>query len=165
MLGEEELQKEKNKLIEEMGLHLEKEEKLSPVAARMFASILLTCKEGTTFEELTKEMQASKSTVFTHLNMLETGNRIEHFTKPGDRKRYYITKSNQFIKFIDEKINTCEKEKSLQQKILEYKKTVNKLHKQQPNKQCNLKYHQNILIFLEESISSFKRLKKNLTLK
>ncbi len=161
----EKLLLERQNLMEKIGVHIEKEEKLSPVASRIYASIILTCKAGITFEQLINEVGASKSTVCTHLNTLESINRIEYFTKPGDRKRYYIPTSNQFIKFINEKIANCETQYLLQKEILEYKKKYNKLSKELPEKQCNLQYHQNILIFLEESISSFKRLKKNLTSK
>lgn len=156
---------QKKQLIEEIGTHLEKEEQLSPVASRIYATILICCNEGVTFEQLTKEMGSSKSTVFNHLNTLETSGRIEYFSKPGDRKRYYVPISNQFIRFIDEKIRICASELSLQQKIIHYKKTANELWEEDSSKQYNLKFHHNILVFLEESIASFKRLKENLSLK
>ena len=33
---------------------------------------------------------ASKSTISTHLNHLQDLNKIEYFTKTGDRKKYFI---------------------------------------------------------------------------
>ncbi len=165
MISEEELLEQKIKLIERIGVYLEKSDQLPPVAARIFAHIMLSCKLGVTFESLVQDLGASKSTISTHLSTLEAKGKIEYYTVPGDRKRYYVPISNGFVKFIDEKINAYEAEIELHKDVMEYKKTANQYWKDTPGRNCNVEFNKNILIFLEESIASFQKLKKSITSK
>ena len=69
-----------------MGVHIETREQLAPLAARIIATLVLKGKKGETFENLVCELNASKSTIFTHLTTLQASNRITYYTKSGDRK-------------------------------------------------------------------------------
>ncbi len=66
-----ELLKEKLRLVEELGVVIEKKDQLAPVAARIISYIILTGKVGTTFDDLVASLCASKSTISTHLNQLD----------------------------------------------------------------------------------------------
>ncbi|GAL00549.1 hypothetical protein JCM19314_2157 [Nonlabens ulvanivorans] len=79
-------------LVEKLGVHLENREQLAPVAARILSYIILTGKKGSTFEDLVTILCASKSTISTHLNHLQDLNKIQYFTKVGDRKKVFYHK-------------------------------------------------------------------------
>ena len=53
-------EKRKRELVEKLGILLEKKEHMAPVAARIFSYIILTGKQGTTFEDLVENLCASK---------------------------------------------------------------------------------------------------------
>ena len=68
--------KQKQNLVERLGVLLENKEQLAPVAARILSYIILTGKVGTTFEDLVTHLCASKSTISTHLNHLQNLKKI-----------------------------------------------------------------------------------------
>jgi len=78
----------KESLIEKLGVHIESKDQLAPLAARILSTLILTGKKGATFESLVCELNASKSTISTHLTTLQAANRITYHTKCGDRKKY-----------------------------------------------------------------------------
>lgn len=88
-MNEKELNIQKRNLIEKLGVQLEGDQ-LAPLAARILATLILTGKKGITFDELVRDLCAGKSTISTHLDHLQSSNRIKYFTKSGDRKRYFI---------------------------------------------------------------------------
>lgn len=61
---------EREKLIEEIGVHFESVYNLPPLAARIYAILIMGNEEGYSFEALVEEVAASKSTVSTSLNLL-----------------------------------------------------------------------------------------------
>ncbi|MCC6384404.1 MAG: winged helix-turn-helix domain-containing protein [Bacteroidia bacterium] len=162
MLSEKDIYSKKIKLIERIGVYFEKAEKLPPVAGRILASIMLTCKHGITFEQLVQEMQASKSTVFTHLSYFESTGRIDYYTKSGDRKRYYIPPADGLLNFINEKIKELQSQCTLHQDVISYKEAVNQKWKNDPARQCNLKFNKDIISMLEDHINLLSKLKTEL---
>lgn len=80
---------EKRMLIEDIGIILEYRADLAPLAARIYAALLISSNEGLTFDEIIETVQASKSTVSNNLNILVQLNYVEYFTRPGNRKRYF----------------------------------------------------------------------------
>ncbi|HET8809776.1 MAG TPA: winged helix-turn-helix domain-containing protein [Flavobacteriaceae bacterium] len=162
MMTEQELQTQKDQLIELVGVHVEKEKNMAPLAARILATLIVTCKQGATFEQLVADLGASKSTICTHLNNLEASGLIDYFTKPGDRKRYFIMTPNRLIQFIDEKVAKWEDDKTLHKELINYKTNVNEVYKNEPEKQCELNFHYNFLTFLDEATKVFTKLKNNL---
>lgn len=161
-MTEKELEIRRNHLVEQLGVQMEKDHQYAPVAARILATLALTCKRGITFEELVCDLKASKSTVSTHLAMLETKSHISYFTKPGDRKRYYKISSHRLIHFIDERLNKWENDIALQKELISFKKTVNEFYKDNDECHCDLSFNESFLNFLEEAKQAFKRLKNNL---
>ena len=81
--------KEKKQLIEEIGLHFEQTHNISPLAARIYAMMILSPADGHTFEEIVNISGASKSSVSTQLNILIQLKKVDYFTLSGSRKRYF----------------------------------------------------------------------------
>ena len=79
----------KQVLIEELGVYFETEYDLPPLAARIFANLVVTDEDGLTFDDCIEKRGASKSSISTSLNLLQQIGFINYFTKSGDRKRYF----------------------------------------------------------------------------
>lgn len=160
-MNEEELNLEKKKLIEQLGVQLERE-KIAPVAARIMATLILTGKQGITFDELVNDLCASKSSISTHLDHLQTSNKIQYFTKSGDRKRYFIINPNLMLNVIDEMTSKWEQERQIHTSVLEYKKKYNAFNQKNDGFQFDLMFQENFLIFLDEATAAIQKLKENI---
>jgi DNA-binding transcriptional regulator GbsR (MarR family) len=106
----------KEELIEELGIHFENLYHLPPLATRIHAALILNGDKGFTFDEIIGFTDASKSSVSTSLNLLLKTDKIEYFTKSGDRKRYFRKKRdylkarlNNYKALIDKEISIFEK--------------------------------------------------------
>jgi len=121
----EKMSKEQSLLIEEIGLVIEERADLSPLAARIYANLILASDDGLTFEDITETHQASKSSVSNNLNVLVKLKYVEFFTKSGERKRYFKA-SKFYVKTAMEKYNELfEKEVNVVNKINEFNKKNN----------------------------------------
>ncbi|EID74739.1 GbsR/MarR family transcriptional regulator [Imtechella halotolerans] len=114
---------EREKLIEEIGVHFESVYNLPPLAARIYAILIMGNEEGYSFEALVEEVAASKSTVSTSLNLLLQLQKIEYFTKTGDRKRYFRKKINYLKTRLVNYITILEDEIAIFHKTSEYMKS------------------------------------------
>ncbi len=148
-------------LVEKLGVHLENKENLAPVAARIMAYVILTGKRGTTFEEMVTVLCASKSTISTHLNHLQDLNKLEYFTKTGDRKKYFVINKDSVLIHIDGMIKEWETVESLHIEIKAYKEAINE-HITDDDEKFDLSFHNNYLKFLAGATASIKELKDNL---
>lgn len=155
------LEIKKKNLIEELGVHLEKDN-LAPLAARILATLILSGKKGVTFDELVCNLKAGKSTISTHLDHLQTTNRVTYFTKTGDRKRYFVIDPNLILNVMDEMLNKWENEKKLHLKIREYKQQCNKKAEETGEFQFDLEFQDDFLTFLEETSNAVKKFKSKL---
>ena len=156
-------EKRKDILIERMGCAMEKEEKMAPLAARIVATLILTDKEGISFDQLVHNLNASKSTISTHLEQLQTIGRVSYFTKPGDRKRYFRITSKRFIQIIDGIIDMWENKKRINEDILQFKADYNKTHSDGADPAYEMDFHKQYIIFLEEASNAIQKLKQNIT--
>ncbi len=100
MTNDERIQKQKE-LIEEIGCQFDKEG-LQPIAGRIIGLLMIMDKERFTFDEITEELQISKSSASIVLRNLEMRGSIEYVTLPGDRKRYFQLKQQSSFQIIDE---------------------------------------------------------------
>ncbi len=121
------LEEQKKILVERFGLFMEGQENLSPIGARIFATLFIHKENGTTFDDLVHFLGASKSTISTNLQNLTKSNMIVYYTKPGDRKKYYTLSPVGFVSRIEEKIANYKTEHLLVGQILEYKKLADKV--------------------------------------
>ncbi|MBU2928127.1 GbsR/MarR family transcriptional regulator [Winogradskyella psychrotolerans] len=154
--------KEKMALVEKLGVHLEKREHLAPVAARILSYIILTGKQGTTFEDMVKILCASKSTISTHLNHLQDLNKIVYFTKTGDRKKYFIINKDMIVQHIDNVINEWQEVKVLHSEIKNYKEKINNHKIENEEEKFELSFHNDYIQFLDEASASIEVLRKKL---
>ncbi|ANW95971.1 transcriptional regulator [Wenyingzhuangia fucanilytica] len=155
--------KEKMRLVEKLGVHLEKREHLAPVAARILAYIILTGKKGTTFEEMVSILCASKSTISTHLNHLQDLEKIVYFTKTGDRKKYFIINQNMIVQHIDDMTQEWNQIRELHLEIKNYKETLNTKKIESEYEKFNLTFHNDYIQFLDQASNAIKELRNKLT--
>ena len=149
-------------LVEKLGVHLEAREQLAPVAARILAYVILTGKRGATFEDMVSILCASKSTISTHINHLQDLNKIEYFTKTGDRKKYFIINKGTIIQHIDRMLSHWQEERSIHLEIKEYKEKQNDLKIEKEEDKFDLSFHNDYVKFIDEASSSVKELREKL---
>ncbi len=156
------LKEKKEMLIEKLGVHLEMEDKLAPVAARIVAHLVLSGSKGTTFEQLVTNLCASKSTISTHLTNLQSLKRVSYITKVGDRKKYFIANPDRVVQMIDEMIENWEQQKELHMEILDYKKIINSNSSDDNEIIFDLEFHTDYLKFIDQASTSLIHLRKNM---
>lgn len=159
MLTAKDLASRKHQLIEKVGIVMETQEKLAPLAARIYATLLITGKQGITFEQLVKDLNASKSTVCTHLNLLQSNNLVSYFTLKGDRKRYFIIAPNSLAIVMEEMTTNWARQKEIQEEIINYKKLANNCKAEEYSP--DLEFHENYLTILNEMSQLLKKMKQN----
>ena len=159
--------KKKENLIEKLGVYLECKEQLAPLAARILSKLILTGKKGVTFDNMVCDLCASKSTIFTHLTNLQAAGKITYYTKPGDRKKYFMISPDAMLLSMTDMIKNWNREYELHQEIMEYKKNINTnlLEEHKEDEVFDLEFHIDYLSFLEQAISSMQKLRDNLTTK
>ncbi|WP_316928846.1 transcriptional regulator [Gaetbulibacter saemankumensis] len=144
--------KEREALVEKLGVFLENKEQLAPVAARIMAYIILKGNAGTTFEDLVTNLCASKSTISTHLNYLADLKRLNYFTKSGDRKKYYLINRESVVQNIDKMVGMWHEELDLHKEIKAYKEKANK---HLPiEEQFDMAFHDIFMVYLKDVINS-----------
>lgn len=156
------LLKKKERLIERLGVHLEQKDQIAPVAARLLSSLILSGNRGCTFDDLVESLQASKSTVSTHLNTLQTQQKITYYTVCGDRKKYFILNPNATLLKVDEMLRNWEEERQLHLEVTCFKKLVNESLPEGEQPQFDLVYHTEYLTFLDQASETIQRLREKL---
>lgn len=144
-----------------MGVQIESKEQIAPLAARIIASLVLKGKKGETFEGLVEELNASKSTISTHLTNLQAAHRITYYTKPGDRKKYFILSPNALIISMDEMIENWQQEREIHLEIAAYKTDVNK-ETRNIDDQFDIDFHSTYMNYLEQATFLMKNLRSKL---
>ncbi len=155
--------KEKMGLVERLGVHLEKREKLAPVAARILSYVILTGKKGSTFEDMVNILCASKSTISTHLNHLQDLKKIEYFTKTGDRKKYFVIDKDMIVHHIDAIMEEWSEVRSLHKEIKDYKEVANSKFIGEEKEKFDLNFHNDYIKFLDGATASIEELRAKLT--
>lgn len=85
----------KKQLIEKLGVMYE-QSGLAPAPSRILALLLISDRVELSFDEIRDTLNLSKSATSNGLNLLINASRIEYITFPGDRKRYFRSKVNQW---------------------------------------------------------------------
>ena len=89
------LSEKKKEIIERVGVYYE-HKGLQPVVGRIVGLLLVAEPAEATFEEIYGELQVSKSAVSTALTFMQAKEMVEYTTKPGDRKRYFKLRLNEW---------------------------------------------------------------------
>ena len=117
-------EKEKEEIIELFGVHFEKHHNMPPLAARIFATIILNNREkDLTFEELVNITGASKSSVSTNVNLLLDTNKITYYTVCGERKKFF--KPTSLSERIKNHLQIVKSEQNIIKKIKDYETKYN----------------------------------------
>ena len=152
------MNREKDELIELLGIHFEKRYLIPPLAARIMAVLVVEgCKTGLTFEYLIEKMQASKSSISTNLNLLLKAEHIHYYTQPGDRKKYF--KAAPLSQRLNNYLLLLENEKKLIEKVISYRKKNNPCELEKINLHNSIAYQEHILQIekvLTNTIEKFK---------
>ena len=156
-------QDKKKQLVEKLGVHFEKNYRLAPVAARIFSYIVLNGRSGTTFDDLVSNLGASKSTISTHLNNLLALKKIVYFTKPGDRKKYFMINEDSITLSIDEMIESWVKQKELHIEIKAYKQSLDIKEASGASLKFDSQFHDNYIKFIDDVTTSLSELKTKIT--
>lgn len=82
------LNEQQREIIEEIGVFHERKG-MQPLIGRIIGLLLVTESGEATFEEIVEELGASKSAISNALQFMQGQDKIEYRTKPGDRKRYF----------------------------------------------------------------------------
>lgn len=115
----------KDKLFEDLTAHYMSILGLPPLSAKIFTYLIFDFKkEGVTFEQLTKDLCASKSSISNSLGYLVQINLAEYFTKMDERKRYYRTNPKNLIARFEQQISQLQHEHSMLERLYEYKLQV-----------------------------------------
>ncbi|MEP3838408.1 MAG: transcriptional regulator, partial [Algibacter sp.] len=105
---------------------------------------------------------ASKSTISTHLNHLQDLNKIEYFTKTGDRKKYFIINKNTIIQHVDRMISHWDEERAIHLEIKSYKEIQNEVKIKNEDEKFDLSFHNDYVKFVDEATASVKELREKL---
>ncbi len=135
-------------LIETLGIHLEAEYGLPPLAARIYADLVLTDDQGLTFDDCQSNRGASKGSVSTALNLLQKMGVVTYYTKPGDRKRHFTIAARKafFRSKLEEQQKKIEKDRAIIEMVNNFNKQHNKAHYQRYGQRTEL-----YLDFLDQS--------------
>ncbi|MCW4470015.1 hypothetical protein OGH69_13635 [Flavobacterium sp. MFBS3-15] len=157
------VQKEREELIELFGIHFEKFHHMPPLGSRIFATIILdACGRGITFEDLVERMGASKSSVSTNVNLLLKLGKINYYTLPGDRKKYY--KPSPFSERFSNYMKMVELEKIIIDKMLDYRQKTAMCSAEKGDIEKTKAYKEHVLQMeelLTNTINKFKEIENN----
>lgn len=154
----------KEKLVEELGVYLEKTHQLTPLATRLYALLMLCPRSGHSFDEIVELSQASKSSVSTNINLLLNNGSVEYFTKPGERKRYFRLSKNYLKIRMENYKHQLEEELKFLEKIdefnIEYNNAKYEKHKEfgKIYKEYIVTQHQN----LKRTITKMNQLERQI---
>lgn len=117
--------KKKKELVEEIGVYFEKTHQIPPLAARIYALLILCPKAGHSFDDIVALSSSSKSSVSTNLNLLLERGGIEYFTKSGERKRYFRLSKSYLEVHLKKDKKRVSKELTVLRKINRFNKCHN----------------------------------------
>jgi len=92
---ENKLTQKQKELIEKFGV-IQEQLGTAPAPARVNALLTVSDTPELTFDEIREALQLSKSATSNAINGLLTLNQVGYITKPGDRKRYFYSKLNEW---------------------------------------------------------------------
>lgn len=154
------LQKEKEAIIEMFGIHFEAIQNIPPLGARILGVLILDCcKNGMTFDDLVERMAASKSSISTNLNLLLKLGKINYYTLPGDRKKYF--KPSPFSERLNNYLSIIDYEKKIIDRLLAYREATMSCDEERCNLENAKAYRDHVLGMEELTLKAMKRFKKN----
>lgn len=148
------LSEKQKELIERIGVFHE-HKGMQPLVGRIIGLMLVHDNAEVTFDEIVDLLGVSKSAVSNALTFLQAKERVIYTTKPGDRKRYFKLKVNDWREnFTKDLVGIAEIQKFLDEVLA--------LRKDKDSEFCTkMKDFSNFLEFFRQEIPSlFERFKK-----
>ena len=144
------------------GIHFENNHNLPPLGARILATLILDgCRSGITFEDLVERLGASKSSISTNLNLLLKIGKINYYTLPGDRKKYF--KPSPFSERLNGYMRMLAFEKEIIDRMVEYRQKTASCREEEINLE-NVKAYKDHVVEVEQllakTIEKFKEIEK-----
>jgi hypothetical protein len=123
------LSPQQGELIEKIGIYFE--QGMQPAAARILALLIVSDKDSFSFDEIREILTLSKSATSNGLSFLSSVNKIEYYTKPGDRKRYFKWSPSNTINHFKEGIEKVLGLSNLFDEAIKLKKNKDSFNSQQ----------------------------------
>lgn len=159
----ENIQKEREEIIEVLGIHFESLYDIPPLAARILGVLIVDgCKSGLTFDFLVEKLAASKSSISTNLNLLLKMEKIYYFTITGDRKKYF--KSSPLSDRLTNYLKMIEAESNIITKMHDYRKKTASCVEEKCNLENIISYKNHLHSVeksLQQTIAAFKKIEFN----
>jgi len=108
----------KKRLVEKLGVFFEGQGR-TPAEARIIGLFLVADQIEMTLEDIQQTLSISKSAVSNAINILLLTQQIDYMTKPGDRKKYYKSKIEQWMTHVEQHIEKSVEGKALLKEALE----------------------------------------------
>ena len=141
-------------LVEKFGV-IEEQMGIAPAPARVNALLTISDSPELTFDEIREALQLSKSATSNAINYLLTLDRIGYKTKPGDRKRYFYSRLNQWKASFRKSILGLDGYTNMIREILENRTTDTVQFNKQLEELANFMDY-----YIKESISIIDRWEK-----
>ncbi|APG63980.1 transcriptional regulator [Tenacibaculum todarodis] len=118
------LSEKQKDLIESFGV-IQEQMGLTPAAARVNALLTISEELHLSFDQIKEALHLSKSATSNAINMLLTLNRIGYKTKPGDRKRYFYSKLDQWKELFKKDMQGLNHYRDILSEIIKNRSTKN----------------------------------------
>ncbi|WP_215225250.1 GbsR/MarR family transcriptional regulator [Echinicola shivajiensis] len=118
------LSDKEQEIIERIGVFFEKKGH-QPILGRIMGLLLVLDQAEATFDEIQEYLSVSKSAVSNALTLLQSLDRVEYTTKPGERKRYFRLKVRNWRKDMQEDLNGIFRISALLKEVMEIRSNSN----------------------------------------
>jgi len=135
---------QQQEIIERIGVFFEKKGN-QPILGRIMGLLLVLDEAEATFDEIQEYLSVSKSAVSNALTLLQSLNKVEYTTKPGERKRYFRLKARNWRNDMQDDMQGLFRINALLKEVMAMRSEKN----QEFNK-CILEFQQFIEFMKEE---------------
>ncbi|WP_186755859.1 GbsR/MarR family transcriptional regulator [Echinicola salinicaeni] len=118
------LSDKEQEIIERIGVFFEKKGH-QPILGRIMGLLLVLDRAEATFDEIREYLSVSKSAVSNALTLLQSLDRVEYTTKPGERKRYFRLKVRNWRKDMQDDMNGIFRISVLLKEVMEVRSNSN----------------------------------------
>ncbi|MDN3669375.1 hypothetical protein QWY93_08540 [Echinicola jeungdonensis] len=135
---------QQQEIIERIGVFFEKKGH-QPILGRIMGLLLVLDEAEATFDEIKDYLSVSKSAVSNALTLLQSMNKVEYTTKPGERKRYFKLRTRDWRNDMKEDLQGIFRISSLLKEVMKARSEKNLEFNQ-----CILEFQQFIDFMKEE---------------
>ncbi|WP_245189402.1 GbsR/MarR family transcriptional regulator [Lunatimonas salinarum] len=118
------LSERKKELIEKIGVFHE-QRGMQPLMGRILGLLMVLDEAEATFEEIVDYLNVSKSAVSNALNFMQIQNKVKYKTKPGERKRYFYLKADDWENDMQTQIEDITQATHFLQEVIDVREQAN----------------------------------------